>query len=233
MSPEAGDLLCGNWAWDPVLRELRYYRRSGKSWSQEPESAERLQPVSSVTWHRWSQAPMASSTGQMMPDTHSRIVAAYEGGGNLTVNEPDRACAEKLAQAIAAAYGLEVALAGAPDGRRPGNLPQRDQMGRLVNRSGRLEVVLDEAAGEITLSKSRFPVGRSRRHVRTTEVRRLELGYDVRGPVETFTVWAVAGPDEEKVPVASYSGYEGWADPEEWRAFTQELGRSLGVEARV
>ena len=59
--PEAGDFLCGNWVWEPVLRELRNYRRKGKGWEDQPESVERLQPVKSVTWHRWSQAPMASA----------------------------------------------------------------------------------------------------------------------------------------------------------------------------
>jgi hypothetical protein len=106
-------------------------------------------------------------------------------------------------------------------------------MGRLVNEAGREQVVLDEVGGEITVTKRGRLWGRKRRTLRTNEVRRLELGYDVRGPVETFTVWAIAGPEEEKIPLASYSGFEGWAEPEEWREFTRELGRSLGVEARV
>jgi len=63
------------------------------------------------------------------------------------------------------------------------------------------------------------------------EVRRLELGYEVKGPVETFTVYAAVGPEEEKLALASYQGFEGWADPGEWREFTQDLARSLGVEA--
>lgn len=174
---------------------------------------------------------MASPTGQAMPGVMSRVVAEYEGGGNLTINETDRACAEKLAQAIADAYGLDVVLAGAPDGRRPGNLPPRDAMGRLVNRSGKTELVLDESVGEIAVSKSRFPAGKSRRRIRTSEVRRLEFGCDARAPFETLTVWAVVGPEEEKLAVASYTGYEGWADFEEWRNFTRTLAQSLGVEA--
>ena len=168
-----------------------------------------------------------------MPASLSRVVAAYEGGGDLTVNEYDRACAEKLARTIAEAYSLPVIEAGAPGGRRGGNLPSRDQMGRLVNQAGREEVVLDDVAGEITLTKRGRLWGKKRRTLRTNEIRRLELGYDVRGPIETFTVWAVVGVEEEKLPLASYSGYEGWADPEEWRDYTRDLGRSLGVEAVV
>ena len=231
--PEAGDFLCGNWAWDHVLRELRNYRRKGKGWEDQPESAERLQPVKSVTWHRWSQAPMASHTGQPMASSLSRIVAAYEAGGNLTINEFDRDCAGKLATAIADAYGLKVIEEGAPDGRRGGNLPQRDQMGRLVTRLGRQQVILDDSAGEIVVEKPKRPFGKSRRVLRTTEIRRLELAYSVKGPVERYEVLAIAGPEEERIPVAGYEGYEGWADPEEWRTFTQELGRRLGVEAVV
>ena len=64
-------------------------------------------------------------------------------------------------------------------------------------------------------------------------MRRLELAYEVRGPIERYSVVAVAGADEERLPLAAYEGYEGWADPGEWREFTKELGRRLGVEARV
>ena len=231
MSPEDSDFLCGGWVWDPLLRELRYYRRAGKRWQAEPEAVERLRPVRCVTRHRWSQAPMQTSTGQTMPPNLSRVVIAYEAGGDLTINEYDRACAEKLARTIAEAYALPVIEGGAPGGRRGGNLPARDQMGRLVNRSGRVEVALDEVGGDITVTKSKRPFGKSRRTFRTSEIRRLELGYKVKGPVETFTVWAVVGPEEEKFPVLSYQGFEGWADPQEWREFTQDLGRSLGVEA--
>ena len=108
-----------------------------------------------------------------------------------------------------------------------------EQILQALNEAGREQVVLDEVGGEITVTKRGRLWGKQRRTMRTNEVRRLELGYEVTGPVETFTVWAVVGPEEEKIPLASYSGYEGWADPEEWRGFTQELGRSLGVEARV
>jgi len=233
MAPEDGDFLCGDWVWDPTLRELRHYQRKGKKWSDEPDAVEQLKPVRSVTWHRWSQAPMQTSTGQVMPPSLSRVVAAYEGGGDLTINEYDRACAEKLARTLADAYGLPVIEEGAPGGRRGGNVPTRDQMGRLVNKAGRDEVVLDEVGGEITATKRGRLWGKKRRAFRTNEVRALELGYDVTGPVETFTVWAIVGREEEKIPLASFSGYEGWADAEEWREFTRDLGRSLGVEARA
>ena len=233
MAPEQNDFLCGDWVWEASLRELRHYQRQGKGWDEQPDAAEKLPPVKAVRWYKWSQAPMATHTGQSMPGKQSRVVAEYEGGGNLTLNEDNRECAEKLAQAIAGVFGLPVTEEGAPSGRLAGNLPGRDQMGRLVNRSGRLQVTLDEGVGEITVVQSKRLFGKSRRRVRTTEVRRLELGYDVKGQVETFTVWAVAGPEEEKIPLASYQGYEGWADPEEWKGFTRELGRGLGVEARA
>ncbi len=233
MPPDEGDFLCGDWVWDPALRELRNYPRKGKTHAEQPQAVERLKPVRSIAWHRWSQAPMQTATGQVLPPSLSRVVVSYEGGGELTINEYDRGCAGKLAGAIAEAYGLPVMEEGAPGGRRSGNLPSRDQMGRPVNEAGREQVVLDEVGGEITVTKRGRLWGKQRRTMRTNEVRRLELGYEVTGPVETFTVWAVVGPEEEKIPLASYSGYEGWADPEEWRGFTQELGRSLGVEARV
>ncbi len=229
--PEDSDFLCGGWIWDPVMRELRYHERTRKGWKEEPEQVERLPAVRSVTWHRWSQAPMQTATGQVMPSNLSRLVVAYESGGDLTLNENDRDCAGKLARAIAEAYGLEVVEEGAPGGRQPGNLPARDEMGRLVSRSGRVEVTLDKMAGEIVEARRRFPFGRSRRRFSLAEVRRLELTYEVKGPLETFTLWAVVGPEEkERLPVASYEGYEGWADPQEWREFARETGWSLGVE---
>lgn len=227
--PEEGELLCGGWAWDPVLRELRHYPQRKKSYADEPDGVERLKPVVSVTWHRWGQQPMASHTGGMGSGQQSRVVAAFEGGGDIEINEDDRACAEKLARAIAGSYGLEVINAGAPDGRRSGNLPPRDSMGRLVSKYGRGQVALDEATGEIVVSKPRLGVGSSKKRYSTREIRRLELAYEVKGPEETFTVYAVLGGEEERVPVASYTGYEGWADPAEWRTFAEELGRTLGV----
>ena len=228
--PEDSDFLCGGWIWDPVLRELRYHARTRKGWKDEPVQVERLPAVRSVTWHRWSQPPMQTATGQTMPSGQSRLVIAYEGGGDLTLNENDRECAGNVARAIAEAYGLEVVEDGAPGGRRRGTLPSRDKMGRLVNRSGRVEVTLDGATGEIVESRRRFPFGTSRRTASFAEVRRLELTYEVTGPLETFTLWALVGPEEERLAVASYQGYEGWADSEEWREFAREMGRSLGAD---
>lgn len=231
--PEPGEFLCGNWVWDPVLKELRYYERAGKQWKDEPEAVERLKSVKSVTWYRWSQAPMASTTGQMMGARMSRVVAAYEGGGDLTVNEAERDCAEQLAEAIAGAFGLEVLRAGAPTGRRGANLPSRDSMGRLVDRSGRTETVLDETAGELTVTTRKRFFGKTRRTYSVSEVRRLELVYELRGPTERYAVTAVLGPEEEQVPVASYEGYEGWADPAEWPEFAAGVAQRLGVQLRV
>ena len=131
MPPEADEFLCGDWVWDAALRELRNYPRKGKKHADQPEAVEQLKPVRSVTWHRWSQTPMQTATGQVMPASLSRVVAAYEGGGDLTVNEYDRACAEKLARTIAEAYSVPVIEEGAPGGQRGGNLPSRDQMGGL------------------------------------------------------------------------------------------------------
>jgi len=232
MSPESSEFLCGDWVWDPVLKELRHHQRKKKGWEDEPDGAERLNPVRAVTWHRWSQAPMPTSTGQAMRSQQSRIVAAYEGGGDLTIDEPERGCAEKLARTIAAAYGLEVSGAGAPTGRRGGNLPKRDEMGRLVTVVGKTQVVLDEVGGDIIVSEKRM-LGKKRRSIRTSEIRWVELEYTVRGPIERFAVQAVVGVEGEKLPLAVYEGYEGWADPQEWREFTNELARSLGVEARI
>jgi hypothetical protein len=228
--PDDADFLCGGWIWDPVHRELRFHTHTRKGWKDEPEQVERPLAVAFVTWHRWSQAPMQTATGDVMPPSHSRVVVAYEGGGDLTINEADRACAGKLAEALASAYGLTVVEEGAPGGRRPGNLPARDEMGRLVSALGREEVTLDETAREIAVARRRFPVGRSRRRVTFAEVRRLELTYEVKGPLETFTVGALVGVEEERLPVAAYQGYEGWADPEEWREFARELASSMGVE---
>lgn len=227
--PEDNDFLCGGWIWDPVMKELRFHQRARKGWKAEPEQMEQLRPVRAVTWHRWSQAPMQTSTGAMMPSSLSRIVVAFEGGGDITLNENDRACAEKLARAVADASGVEVAEEGAPGGRRSGNLPPRDEMGRLVTRSGKAEVVLDEVAREITVSQKRFPVGKSRRTLSFAEVRRLELTHEVRGPIETFTLWAVVSLEEERLAIASYEGYEGWADPQEWRDFAREVAATIGV----
>lgn len=230
--PEAPELLCGDWVWDAHLREMSHYPRKGKKHASEPDAVERLQPVRSVTWYRWSQAPMQAHTGGApMPASLSRVVIAYEAGGNLTINENDRDCAGKLAETVAAAYGLPVVHEGAPTGRKGGNLPERDEMGRLVALTGRSDVVLDEVAGTVLISRRKRLVGRDKRSYRTSDIRRLELMYGVNASQETFEVIAVLGPEEDRVPIAAYAGFEGWADPAEWREFTRELARSLGVPA--
>lgn len=228
--PDDADFLCRGWIWDPVHRELRYHERTRKTWKDEPEQVERLRPVRSVTWHRWSQAPMQTATGEMTPSRLCRVVIAFESGGDLTLNEDDRDCAEKLARAVAEAYGLVVVEEGAPGGRRRGTLPPRDEMGRLVSRSRRSVVTLDEVAREIVESRRRFPFGRSRRSVPFAEVRRLELTYELKGPLETFTLWALVGPEEERLAIAAHQGFEGWTDPEEWREFAREMAQVFGVE---
>ncbi|HUF54380.1 MAG TPA: hypothetical protein VMR52_11495 [Dehalococcoidia bacterium] len=232
--PEHMGRLCGDWAWDDVLRELSHYPHKQKKGENEPDSVERLQPVKSVTWYRWSQQPMQAHTGGGIPPASvSRVVAQYEGGGNLTINETDRDCARKLAEAIASAYGLTVVQEGAPGGRKSGNLPSRDEMGRLKATSGRMDVTLDEVGGDLLVSQRKRPFGRHKRSYRTSEVRLLELVYSVKGPQETFEVVAVVGLEGERLPLATYTGWEGWADPAEWRDFTQDLARSLGVEAAI
>ena len=232
--PDEREILCGDWAWDEILRELRHFPRKGKKLADEPDAVERLQPVRSVTWHRWSQAPMQAHTGGgPMPAALSRVVAEYEGGGDLTVNELNRDCAGQIAEAIASAYGLDVQHEGAPTGRSGGNLPQRDEMGRLRATSGRSDVILDEITGEVLVSRRKRLLGREKRSYNTSDIRHVELTYELAGAQETFAVVAVIGPEEVRVPVASYTGFEGWADPVEWREFTEDLARTLGVEARL
>ncbi len=231
-APLDSDFLCGGWVWDSAIRELRHYERRRKGWEEEPDATERLQPVRSVTWHRWSQAPMQSATGQAASSRLSRVVIAYEGGGDLTINESERQCAEDLARAVAEAYGLSVVEEGAPGGRRPGNLPERDEMGRLVHRSGRTEVALDQATGEIVETKSGRFFGKSSRRIPLSELRRLEQTFEVQGPLERFIVWAIVGPEEERLALASYEGFEGWADPREWLEFAEDLGQKLRLEVR-
>jgi hypothetical protein len=228
--PEDSEFLCGGWIWDAVLKELRYHQRARKGWKEAPEQVEQLRPVRAVTLHRWSQAPMQTSTGAMMPSSLSRVVVAFESGGDITLNENDRACAETLAKAIAEASGLEVVAEGAPGGRRGGNLPPRDEMGRIVSTVGKAEVTVDEAMREIAVKRGRL-VGSSRRTVPFAEVRRLELTYEVKGPIEAFTLWAIVGAEkEERIAIAAHEGYEGWADPAEWRDFAREVAAMMRVE---
>src|SRR5439155_22385690 len=77
LPPDEGDFLCADWVWDAALRELRNYPRKGKRHADEPQAVERLKPVRSVTWHRWSQAPMQTATGHVLPPSLSRVAVAY------------------------------------------------------------------------------------------------------------------------------------------------------------
>lgn len=227
--PDESEFLCGDWLWDASLRELRHYARKKKGHANEPDSVERLPSVKAVTLYLWSQQPMAAHTGGGAGSPNvARLEVTYEDGRKLTINENNRECARKLATTIAAAYSLEVREEGAPTGKRGGNLPQRDSMNRFQYDDGRVKTTLDEAMGELKTSK-RKRLGSNKGTYRTSEIRRLELAREVRGPTETITVYAVVGPEEEAVPVAGYSGFEGWADVEEWRGFTADLARSLGT----
>jgi hypothetical protein len=229
--PEEGELLCGGWAFDATLREMRHYPRYKKGYADRPDAVERLEPAKSVTLYRWSQQPMMSHTGDRPTGAVlTRVEVVYTDGRKLTINEDDRACARKIAETIAASYGLPLQEVGAPAGVRGGNLPARDEMGRLRYSDGRTDAVLDETMGELRVTRKKRLFRSQKRTFRTSEIRRLELAREVRGPIETFEVRAVVGPEEERVAVAGYSGYEGWADAAEWRDFTAELARSLHAD---
>jgi hypothetical protein len=229
--PDESEFLCGDWMWDASLRELRHFPRRKKGHADEPDATERLEPAKSVTLYLWSQQPMMSSqTGDRhVTPNLSRLEVEYADGRKLTINEGDRDCVRKLAGAIAAAYGLDVREEGAPTGRRGGNLPTRDEMGRLRYDDGRVQTTLDEATGELRTSRRKKLVGKTTQMFRTSEIRRLELAREVKGPIEAVIVYAIVGPEETAAPVAGYSGFEGWAEIEEWRGFTAELARSLGT----
>ena len=227
--PDESEFLCGDWLWDASLRELRHYPRVKKGHAEQPDSVEQLPSAKAVTLYLWSQQPMSAHTGGGAGSPQvARLDVTYEDGRRLTINENNRECARKMATTIAAAYGLTVIEEGAPTGKRGGNLPKRDSMNRLLYDDGRVKTTLDEAMGELKTSKKKL-VGSNKGTYRTSEIRRLELARDVRGPTETITVYAMVGPEENAVPVAGYSGFEGWADVEEWRAFTADLARSLGT----
>jgi hypothetical protein len=227
--PDESEFLCGDWLWDASLKELRHYPRRKKGHAEQPDSVERLPSVKAVTLYLWSQQPMAAHTGGGVGSpVMARLEATYEDGRKLTINENDRKCVRKLAETIAAAYSVAVQEEGAPTGRRGGNLPKRDSMNRLVFDDGKVKTTLDEAMGELRTSKKKL-VGSNKGTWRTSEIRRLELAREVRGPIEDIRVYALVGPEEVAVPVAGHRGYEGWADVEEWRGFTSELARSLGT----
>jgi hypothetical protein len=228
--PSESEFICGDWIWDPVSLELSHYARRRKGHAESPDSVERLPEVRSVTLHTWSQQPMQAQTGGAPASGRlARIEVSYEDGRRLEINESDRECAARLADAIAVSFGLDVIREGAPGGRRSGNAPLRDGA-RLRLEGRRIDVLLDESTGEIHVTRRKALGRRQRQTYRTSDVRYVELRYEVNGAMESFTVAAVIGPLEERIPFACYSGYEGWADPHEWREFGAELARSLGVE---
>ena len=216
------------------MRELRHYPRRGrKGYAPEPDAVEQLAPARSLIVHLWSQQPMQTSTGEMASSRQARILLKYEDGRELEINEADRDCIEKLVATLASATGLQPVRLGSPGGRTGGNLPARDEIGRLSCRRGKVQTMLDETGGILTITQSGRLFGKKRRELRTTEIRALELNLQVVDSTEVFTVNAVLYPEEERVPVASFGGLEGWAEPEEWREFTRDLARRLGVEARM
>jgi hypothetical protein len=226
--------ICGAWDWDPVVRELRHFPRKGrKGFAGEPDMVERLPSARSVSLHKWSQQPMQSATGEMMSARQGRVVVEYEDGRKLEVNEDDRECASRLADAIATAFGVVVSHEGAPSGRRGGNLPARDEMGRWVHRGRKLDTVLDTVGGTLTLTRRKSFGRKDRREARTSEIRSLRFRVTTEGANEVFAVDALVGPEEDPIAVAGHTALEGWADIEEWRRFTDELARELGVEART
>jgi hypothetical protein len=229
--PDESELLCGGWAFDASLREMRHYPRHKKGYADKPDAVERLEPATSITLYQWSQQPMVSGTGDRPPSaSQARVEVVYSDGRRLTINEDDRACARKIGETIAASYGMALLERGAPTGVRGGNLPSRDEMGRLRYSDGRITTVLDESMGELQVKRSKRLFRSEKETFRTADIRRLELTREVRGPIETFVVYAIAGAEEKRIPVAGYSGYEGWADPGEWRQFVKELAQVLHVE---
>lgn len=229
--PDESDLLCGGWAYDASLREMRHFPRYRKGYADTPDAVERLEPAKSVTLYQWSQQPMAAHTGdRALGASQARVEVVYQDGRKLTINEDDRNCARKIGETIAASYGMPLTMQGAPTGTRGGNLPQRDEMGRLHYSDGKTTTVLDEAMGELRVKRAKRLRFDEKQTFRTTDIRRLELARQVRLPTEAFVVYAIVGPEEERIPVAGYSGYEGWADAEEWRAFAKDLAQILRVD---
>ena len=157
-------------------------------------AVEQLKPVRSVTWHRWSQAPMQTATGQVQPSNLSRVVAAYEGGGDLTVNEYDRTCAEKLA--LDDRGGLR------PAGDRRGSAGRAARRKPTISRpdgAARDHVWARGSRRSTTWpARSRSPSAavcgaRSAARCGRTRYAAWSWTTSVKGPVETFTVWAIVG----------------------------------------
>ena len=232
MSEQERDQICEGWRYDAVSQELAVYERKGKEWNLAPLESVRLAGARGLVWHRWSQQPaQAHHGGQPTPTSLSRIVVTLDDGSQLALNENDRACAEKLVELIARETRLEVEHAGGP-GRTLRTTPQRDSMGRIVARPARAEVTTDLVVREITVTRQGFPLRRQRRNIPFSEVRGLELAYEVKLPFEEYRLEALVGPEEERLPLVVYRGWEGWALPGEWREFAGDLSREIGVELR-
>ena len=227
MSTQNGEFKCGGWTWDPARRELCFHERKGADRQGEPVQVEKLRPVKSVILHKWSQAPMRSPSGRSIPGHLSRIVIRFEDGGDITINENDRRCARLLAEAVATTYGLDVEEAGAPGERRPSILPVADRAGRLVSRLGSVQTVVDRNTGEIIETRGRF-LGKKKRIVQFANVRRLELHRRVKGSTEQLSLTAIYGPEEQRVLVAGYEGFEGWSSSEAWHDFGHSMARAMG-----
>jgi len=232
MSEQERDQICGGWRYDPVSRELAVYERKGKEWSGQPLESVRLTGARNLGWYRWSQQPaQPHHGGQATPASLSRIVLTLEDGSQLALNENDRDCAEKLVELIARETRLEVEHAGGP-GRTLKTTPQRDTMGRIVARSAGGEVTTDFVVREITVTRRRFPLRRNRRNIPFSEVRGLELAYEVKLPFEEYRLEALVGPEEERLPLVVYRGWEGWALPGEWQEYAGEFAGEIGVALR-
>ncbi|HZP25734.1 MAG TPA: hypothetical protein VFB90_01675 [Dehalococcoidia bacterium] len=230
-APDSRDFICQGWQYDPVMRQLRVYAQEKRNtWSAEPLSEVQLADVKRIVWHRWSQQPgRPHHGGDILPQSLSRIVVAFADGRELTLDENDRECAEKLANLLATESRVQLETAGAPSAG-PSTLPQRDAQGRYRSLVGKTETALDMAMREIDVNAHRFPLRRSRQRIPFSEVRHLALEYSVKLPFEEYALVAAYGPEEQRLPVIVYRGWEGWADAEEWRRFAQELASELGVQ---
>lgn len=229
---DSRDFICQGWQYDPVMRELRVYEQEKRNkWSEEPLSTVQLSEVKRILWRRWSQqSGRPHHGGDILPQSLSRIVVTFADGRELTLDENDRECAEKLANLLASETKVTLETAGAPSSSPGSTLPQRDNQGRYRSRDGKTEVTMDTVTREIEANTHRFPLRRSRQRVPFSEVRRLALEYSVKLPFEEYAVVAAYGPEEQRLPVIVYRSWEGWADVEEWRRFAQELASDMGVQ---
>ncbi len=231
---EERDFICQGWQYDPVMRELRVYSREKKDrWSAEPLDTIQLGSMARIVWHRWSQQPSQPHYGGDVPvASQSRIVVTFSDGRELSLSENDRDCAGQLAALLGRESGLKVEETGAP-GRNLRTTPLRDSQGRYAGPVGKAALATDMVTREVTVTSRRFPLRRRQLRIPFAEVRRLELEYSVKLPFEEYAVVATYGPDEQRQPIIVYRGWEGWAGPEEWRRFAQELASEMSVELKA